>query len=87
MDSYRYNANISGPSGNLTVNGTWTFNATLDPSDSSLLKKRGLGEANLTNININDPPYAIHNGAVHVNSIPHLFLIRLFLLLSLSASR
>ncbi|THH14082.1 hypothetical protein EW146_g6217 [Bondarzewia mesenterica] len=61
-----YNSTISGPSGNITVNGTLTFNAkqvSLSPSTKrGLLSKRGLGSANGSNIDLNDPPYAIHNG-------------------------
>ncbi|KAJ7627419.1 glycosyl hydrolases family 31-domain-containing protein [Roridomyces roridus] len=54
-----YNATISGPSGNVTINGTLTFGAT---DDSSSLSKRGVGAGNQTGIDINAPPYAIHNG-------------------------
>ncbi|TDL22445.1 glycoside hydrolase family 31 protein [Rickenella mellea] len=51
-----YNSSISGPSGNITVNGTSTF------AGSPTLAKRGLHAANQTGININAPPYTIHNG-------------------------
>jgi len=54
-----YNAAISGPSGNITVNGTLTFNAS---SPQGSLSKRGLGAGGQTGIQINTPPYAIHNG-------------------------
>ena len=54
-----YNSTISGPSGNITVNGTLTYGAS-----SSGVSKRGLGAANETGIDINNPPYAIHNGKV-----------------------
>ena len=54
----RYNATISGPSGNITVNGTATFGAGAPPP----LSKRGLGEAGLKGADVNNPPYAIHNG-------------------------
>lgn len=53
----RYNSTISGPSGNITVNGTLTFGAGGD-----ILVKRGLGEAGLDGADVNSPPYAIHNG-------------------------
>ncbi|KAJ7610198.1 glycosyl hydrolases family 31-domain-containing protein [Roridomyces roridus] len=63
-----YNATISGPSGNLTINGTLTFT---DDSFSSL-SKRGIGAGNQTGIDINAPPYAIHNGesSLYSSSIP-----------------
>ncbi|KAF8510825.1 glycosyl hydrolases family 31-domain-containing protein [Hysterangium stoloniferum] len=54
-----YDPTVSGPSGNITVNGTLTFGAT---NSSSSPSKRGLGAAKLKNANINAPPYAIHNG-------------------------
>lgn len=56
----RYNPAVSGPSGNLTVNGTSTFNAS-DPALGSL-SKRGVGAADDAGIDINVPPYTIHNG-------------------------
>ncbi|KAJ6607818.1 glycosyl hydrolases family 31-domain-containing protein [Mycena sp. CBHHK59/15] len=54
-----YNATISGPSGNITVNGTLTYGATAAPP--STLSARGIGAGNQTDIAINTPPYAIHN--------------------------
>lgn len=53
-----YNASISGPSGNITVNGTSTFGA----GGGTTLSKRGLGAAGLDGADVNFPPYAIHNG-------------------------
>ncbi|KAI0778948.1 glycosyl hydrolases family 31-domain-containing protein [Trametes elegans] len=46
-----YDPIVSGPSGNITVNGT------------STLRKRGIGAGNQIHVDLNDPPYAIHNGA------------------------
>ncbi|KAF8587489.1 glycoside hydrolase family 31 protein [Ramaria rubella] len=54
-----YNATISGPSGNITVNGSLTFGAG---SETGTFSKRGIGESGLEGVNINAPPYAIHNG-------------------------
>ena len=54
-----YNATVSGPSGNITVNGTLTFGAE---QISNTLVKRGLGAGDQGDIQINTPPYAIHNG-------------------------
>ncbi|KAF8532453.1 glycoside hydrolase family 31 protein [Gautieria morchelliformis] len=56
-----YNATISGPSGNITVNGTSTFGAGAGV-EAVTLSKRGLGEASLDGANVITPPYAIHNG-------------------------
>ncbi|RDX45018.1 hypothetical protein OH76DRAFT_1024258 [Lentinus brumalis] len=58
-----YNSTIWGPSGNLTINGTLTFgNDSVQPEHVDIHTKRGLGEAAETDVNLNDPPYAIHNG-------------------------
>lgn len=66
MLSLRYNSTISGPSGNLTVNGTLTYGAGAEPfaepARRFTISKRGLGEANETNVDLNNPPYTIHNG-------------------------
>ena len=59
--SCRYNATISGPSGNITVNGTLTYgagSANIPPT----LQKRGTGAASESDVDLSDPPYAIHNG-------------------------
>ncbi|KAI0040571.1 glycoside hydrolase family 31 protein [Auriscalpium vulgare] len=68
-----YNSTISGPSGNVTVNGTLTYGAGQNTSSDtfvpSTLLKRGLGAAGEPGVDLNVPPYAIHNGfgklAVH----------------------
>ncbi|KAJ3758275.1 glycoside hydrolase family 31 protein [Lentinula raphanica] len=54
-----YDASLFGPSGNITVNGklTCTINST-----SSSLAKRGVGAGAEQGVNLNTPPYAIHNG-------------------------
>ncbi|KAF8587460.1 glycoside hydrolase family 31 protein [Ramaria rubella] len=54
-----YNATISGSSGNITVNGSLTFGAG---GGTTVLSKRGIGEAGLKGADVNAPPYAIHNG-------------------------
>ncbi|KAL0959205.1 hypothetical protein HGRIS_014485 [Hohenbuehelia grisea] len=53
-----YNSSVSGPSGNITVNGqaTCTSEFTLN------LNKRGLGAGGQKGLELNTPPYAIHNG-------------------------
>lgn len=57
----RYNASIWGPSGNVTINGTLTFGNNVGPVPSSL-SKRGLGAGGQTGLDVNTPPYTIHNG-------------------------
>ncbi|KAG8869470.1 hypothetical protein FRB97_001206 [Tulasnella sp. 331] len=71
-----YNATISGPSGNITVNGTMTCNETEAQAsamrkrdlrtpvtlDTSSMTERGLGAAIESHIDLNYPPYTIHNG-------------------------
>lgn len=52
-----YNSTISGPSGNITVNGTLTCTSA-EPA----LAKRGLGAGKQSGVDLNTPPYAIHNG-------------------------
>ncbi|CAK5271435.1 unnamed protein product [Mycena citricolor] len=60
-----YNSSLFGPSGNLTVNGTWTFS-----SPTKIQTKRDVElDSKAQDIDVNDPPYAIHNAfgrlAVH----------------------
>ncbi|KDQ51365.1 glycoside hydrolase family 31 protein [Jaapia argillacea MUCL 33604] len=55
-----YNATISGPSGNITVNGTLTCGAIA--SSGSSMRKRGVGAGDEPGVDLNTPPYAIHNG-------------------------
>ncbi|PIL30006.1 hypothetical protein GSI_07917 [Ganoderma sinense ZZ0214-1] len=53
-----YNATIWCPSGNITINGTLTYG---NASAAGALAKRGLGAAAEPGVNLNSPPYAIHN--------------------------
>ncbi|KAM5542308.1 hypothetical protein V8D89_004181 [Ganoderma adspersum] len=55
-----YNATIWGPSGNITINGTLTF-GNASASAAGAHAKRGLGAAAEPGVNLNSPPYAIHN--------------------------
>ncbi|KZT24334.1 glycoside hydrolase family 31 protein [Neolentinus lepideus HHB14362 ss-1] len=66
-----YKATLFGPSGNMTVNGTSTYNCQPENSSSSTLTKRGLGAASESGVDLNNPEYAIHNGAgrLSVNTI------------------
>ncbi|KAF4566163.1 hypothetical protein EYR36_011578 [Pleurotus pulmonarius] len=51
-----YNSSLFGPSGNMTVDGRSTCIPTVE------LKRRALGAGSETGINVNEPPYTIHNG-------------------------
>ncbi|KAF7314145.1 Glycoside hydrolase family 31 protein [Mycena chlorophos] len=66
-----YNATLWGPSGNITVNGTLTYDNTPpdDTSAQTALVARGIGAGNesLSFVDINTPPYAIHNGAIFLS--------------------
>ncbi|KAL5495907.1 hypothetical protein ACEPAI_1371 [Sanghuangporus weigelae] len=59
-----YDQAVSGPSGNITTNGTLTFKVEQIGSETQVgLQKRGIGAADQVDANLNSPPYAIHNGA------------------------
>lgn len=52
-----------GPSGNITINGTLTYDQNSLPSSSqAILHKRGVGAGNQAGVDLNYPPYHIHNG-------------------------
>ncbi|EGN94287.1 glycoside hydrolase family 31 protein [Serpula lacrymans var. lacrymans S7.3] len=55
-----YNSTLSGPSGNMTINGTLTYACGIAGAEGALAK-RGIGAGEETGVNLNDPPYAIHN--------------------------
>ncbi|KIM36315.1 glycoside hydrolase family 31 protein [Hebeloma cylindrosporum] len=54
-----YNSTTFGPSGNITVNGTLTCRLE---SPATHVNKRGLGAGKQQDVDLNAPPYAIHNG-------------------------
>ncbi|KAI9066533.1 glycoside hydrolase family 31 protein [Trametes sanguinea] len=54
-----YNAAAWGPSGNITINGTLTYN---NNGTTQTLSKRGRGAGGQKDVDLNTPPYAIHNG-------------------------
>ncbi|KAK7442993.1 hypothetical protein VKT23_015940 [Stygiomarasmius scandens] len=57
-----YDSAVWGPSGNISINGTLTFGCDSAPlSSSSAVPRRSFAESN-TDIDVNTPPYAIHNG-------------------------
>ncbi|OBZ71666.1 Alpha-glucosidase [Grifola frondosa] len=66
-----YNATIWGPSGNITINGMLTFgNDSLKPK-YALFERDDVEARDAPDVNLNTPPYAIHNGAgpLSVNTI------------------
>ena len=56
-----YNATIWGPSGNITINGTLTYDNN-GTNVATTLTKRGIGAGKQSGVDLNAPPYAIHNG-------------------------
>ncbi|KAF5391079.1 hypothetical protein D9757_003119 [Collybiopsis confluens] len=54
-----YDSSVSGPSGNITINGTSTCTNSSSPSGLSV---RGLGAGAQSGVDLNSPPYVIHNG-------------------------
>ena len=69
-----YNASIWGPSGNITINGTLTYDNN-GTDTATTLTKRGIGAGNQSGVDLNAPPYAIHNGTrdmkQHLASFTH----------------
>ncbi|KAJ8584016.1 glycoside hydrolase family 31 protein [Rhizopogon salebrosus TDB-379] len=56
------NIKIWGPSGNMTINGTSTYSCAPDSTTMTMTEKRGVGAGGERGIDLNSPPYAIHNG-------------------------
>ncbi|KAF8815919.1 hypothetical protein BYT27DRAFT_7186387 [Phlegmacium glaucopus] len=57
-----YDSTLFGPSGNITVNGSLTCIPETPGVAGSAISKRGLGAGQQEGVNLNAPPYAIHNG-------------------------
>ncbi|KAJ8595178.1 hypothetical protein M405DRAFT_759499, partial [Rhizopogon salebrosus TDB-379] len=57
-----YNDTIWGPSGNITINGTSTYSCAADSTTMTVTEKRGVGAGGEQSVDLNSPPYAIHNG-------------------------
>ncbi|KAI0770901.1 glycosyl hydrolases family 31-domain-containing protein [Trametes elegans] len=53
-----YNSSIWGPSGNITINGTLTYGNYSTPG---VLSKRSVGAAAEPDVDLNSPPYALHD--------------------------
>ncbi|KAG0697209.1 glycoside hydrolase family 31 protein [Suillus ampliporus] len=64
-----YNQTIWGPSGNMTINGTSTYSCAASSTTMPVIEKRGVGASGEQGINLNSPPYAIHNGVGSLNTI------------------
>ncbi|KAJ7473458.1 glycosyl hydrolases family 31-domain-containing protein [Mycena latifolia] len=56
-----YDPAVSGPSGNLTVNGTLTYGAGASQVEKRGVEGRGVGAGAQSGVDLNTPPYAIHN--------------------------
>jgi len=57
-----YHSTASGPSDNMTANGTATYACGTINGAAFTLSKRGTGAGDQSGVEINTPPYAIHNG-------------------------
>lgn len=57
-----YNSTLFGPSGNITVNGSLTCLPETPEVADLKISARGLGAGQQQGIDLNAPPYAIHNG-------------------------
>ncbi|KAI0318301.1 glycosyl hydrolases family 31-domain-containing protein [Amylostereum chailletii] len=62
-----YNSTISGPSGNITVNDTLTYGAGNATSSPAAVSKRGVGVPSYPGVDLNAPPYTIHNPLDHLS--------------------
>ncbi|KAJ8583907.1 hypothetical protein M405DRAFT_827759 [Rhizopogon salebrosus TDB-379] len=66
-----YNDTIWGPSGNMTINGTSTNSCAPGSTTMAVVEKRGVGAGGQQGVDLNSPPYAIHNaiGALYRNTL------------------
>ncbi|KAG1898688.1 glycoside hydrolase family 31 protein [Suillus fuscotomentosus] len=62
-----YNETKWGPSGNMTINGTSTNSCTTSSTTTTAVVKRGVGAGGEKGVNLNSPPYAIHNAIGSLN--------------------
>ncbi|KAJ8591089.1 glycoside hydrolase family 31 protein [Rhizopogon salebrosus TDB-379] len=66
-----YNDTIWGPSGNMTINGTSTNSCAPGSTTMAVVEKRGAGAGGQQGVDLNSPPYAIHNaiGSLYRNTL------------------
>ncbi|KAG1879989.1 glycoside hydrolase family 31 protein [Suillus subluteus] len=62
-----YNETLWGPSGNMTINGTSTYSCAANSTTMTMIEKRGVGASSEEGVDLNNPPYAIHNAAGSLN--------------------
>ncbi|KAG1730127.1 glycosyl hydrolases family 31-domain-containing protein [Suillus paluster] len=62
-----YNETLWGPSGNMTVNGISTYSCPANSTTMTVIEKRGVGAGSEVGVDLNNPPYAIHNVGVSFN--------------------
>ncbi|KAG0697210.1 glycoside hydrolase family 31 protein [Suillus ampliporus] len=62
-----YNDTLWGPSGNMTINGTSTYSCGESSTSMTVVEKRGVGSGAEQGVDLNSPPYAIHNEAGSLN--------------------
>ncbi len=55
--AFSYDSSKWGPSGNYRINGTLTFSG-----DVTSVVKRGVDAGEQVDVDLNEPPYALHNG-------------------------
>jgi alpha-glucosidase len=51
----------------MTINGTSTNSCAAGSTTSAVVEKRGIGAGGEQGVNLNSPPYAIHNGKFHLS--------------------
>ncbi|KAG2343401.1 glycoside hydrolase family 31 protein [Suillus weaverae] len=62
-----YNETLWGPSGNMTINGTSTYSCAANSTTMTKIEKRGVGASSEEGVDLNSPPYAIHNAVGSLN--------------------
>jgi alpha-glucosidase len=48
----------------MTVNGTYTYSCATNSTTMTMVEKRGVGAGSEEGVDLNNPPYAIHNGKI-----------------------
>ena len=62
IGKWSYDSALFGPSGNITVNGSMSCVPETARTADFTINKRGLGAGQEKGVDLNTPPYAIHNG-------------------------